>query len=153
MLRAGSIVLSTWCGLNLLLASLILIVVLLFGGNSPLLVMVFEQAEISGLDARVIESLNCLTILYNSCAAALSILVFFIIHKELVNGRKWAFWALLCTIGFVELLAFIASAQVGNQRWQVNVILSILYVVGIGLAGLALLTNRRYEIQPGGTSW
>jgi hypothetical protein len=35
-------------------------------------------------------------------------------------------------------MAFIASAPIGNARWQVNVVQSVLYVVGIGLAGFAL---------------
>jgi hypothetical protein len=38
----------------------------------------------------------------------------------------------------VEILAFIASAPIGNVRWQVNVVQSVLYVVGIGLSGYSL---------------
>jgi hypothetical protein len=38
-------------------------------------------------------------------------------------------------IGFVEVMAFVASAGVGNARWQVNVVQSALYVVGISLSG------------------
>jgi hypothetical protein len=29
-------------------------------------------------------------------------------------------WALPITIGFVEILAFVTPAEVGNARWQVN---------------------------------
>ena len=95
--------------------------------------MVFEKSEIASLDAKVIASLNALTILYNSCAVALSVLALFIIWSGLINGKRWAFWALLITIGFVEILAFVASAGVGNARWPVNVVQSVLYVVGIVL--------------------
>ncbi len=144
MLKAGSIVLSIWSGINLLLAALILTTVILFNGNSPLLVMVFEKSEIARLDARVIAALNCLTILYNSCAIALSILALFIIWSHLINGQKRAFWALLITIGFVELLAFIGSAGVGNARWQVNAVLSVLYIVGIGLTGYSLFKRQTF---------
>lgn len=138
MLKAGSIILSIWSGINFLLAALILTSVVIFNANSPLLVMVFEKPEIAGLDSRVIASLNALTILYNSCSVVVSVMVWIIIRKNLVNRQKWAFWALLFTIGFVEVMAFIASAQVGHARWQVNVILSVLYVLGIGLTGYAL---------------
>lgn len=141
MLKAGAIILSIWGGINFLLAALILTVVLLFNGNSPLLVMVFEQSEIASLDPRVISALNCLTILYNSCAVALSVLALFIIWSNLIKGQKRAFWALLITIGFVELLAFSASAEVGNARWQVNVVLSVLYVLGIGLVGYGIFRH------------
>ena len=66
MLKAGSRFLSLWSGLNFLISSLILTIVVFHIGNSPLLGMVFEKSEIARLDARVISALNCLTILYNS---------------------------------------------------------------------------------------
>jgi hypothetical protein len=50
---------------------------------------------------------------------------------------------LLITIGFVEIFAFIASAPIGNARWQVNIILSALYVVGIGLSGWSLFKGDK----------
>jgi hypothetical protein len=143
MLKRGSIVLSIWSGINFLLAALILTSVVVFNANSPRLVMVFERSEIAALDPRVIASLNALTILYNSCSMVVSVMVWIIIRQNLVNGQKWAFWALLVTIGFVEVMAFIASAQVGHARWQVNVILSVLYILGIGLSGFALFTGDR----------
>ena len=143
MLKAGSRFLSLWSGLNFLISSLILTIVVFHIGNSPLLGMVFEKSEIAGLDARAILALNCLTILYNSYAIALSVLAWFVIRFSLSQGQKWAFWALLITIGFVEILAFVASAPIGNARWQVNVILSTLYVVGIGLSGYSLFKEDK----------
>ncbi len=143
MLKGGSIVLSIWSGVNFLLAALILTSVVIFNANSPLLVMVFERSEIASLEARVIASLNALTILYNSCSVVLSVLVWLLIRKSLIAGQKWAFWVLLFVIGFVEVMAFIASAPIGNVRWQVNVVQSILYVVGIGLSGYSLFRSKQ----------
>ena len=111
MLKRGSIVLSIWSGINFLLAAAILTSVVIFNANSPLLVMVFEKSEIASLDAKVIASLNALTILYNSCSVGLSVLVWLLIRKSLIAGQKWAFWVLLFVIGFVEVMAFIASAE------------------------------------------
>jgi hypothetical protein len=143
MLKTGSTILSIWNGINFLLATLILSSVVIFNANSPLLVMVFEKSEIAGLDAKVIASLNTLTILYNSCSMGLSVLVWLLIQKCLLAGQKWAFWGLLFVIGFVEVMAFIASAGVGNVRWQVNVVQSVLYVVGIGLSGYSILKETK----------
>jgi len=70
MLKRASIVLSIWSGLNFLISSLILTIVVFQIGNSPILALVFEESEIANLDAKVIASLNALTILYNSCAVA-----------------------------------------------------------------------------------
>jgi hypothetical protein len=138
MLKAGSTILSIWNGINFLLAAFILTSVVIFNADSPLLVMVFAESEIASLDTRVIESLNALTILYNSCSMALSVMVWLLIRRSLVAGHQWAFWTLLFVIGFVEVMAFVASAGVGNARWQVNVVQSVLYVVGISLSGYSI---------------
>ena len=143
MLKRGSIVLSIWCGINFLFAALILTSVVIFNANSPLLVMVFEKSEIASLPAKVIASLNALTILYNSCSVVLSVLVWLLIRKSLIAGQKWAFWVLLFVIGFVEVMAFIASATIGNVRRQVNIVQSALYVVGIGLSGYSLFKKDK----------
>jgi hypothetical protein len=146
MLKRGSIVLSIWSGINFLLAALILTSVVVFNADSPLLVMVFKRSEIAALDSRVIASLNALTILYNSCSVVVSVMVWIIIRQNLVSGQKWAFWTLLFTIGFVEVMAFIASAQVGHARWQVNVVLSVLYIVGIGLSGYSMFKSKQQAV-------
>ena len=147
MLKRGATILSFWSGINFLLAFLILISVVVLNANSPLLVMVFERAEIARLDPRVIASLNTLTILYNSCSMAVSVLVWLLIRKILIIGQKWAFWVLLLVIGFVEVMAFIASAGVGNARWQVNILQSVLYVIGIGLSGHSIFSASNQVIK------
>lgn len=138
MLKTGSTILSIWSGINFFLAAFILTTLVIFNADSPLLVMVFKKPEIAALDARVIASLNTLTILYNSCSVVVSVLVWTVIRKHLVAGEKWAFWLLLFVIGFIEVMAFIASAQVEHARWQVNVVLSMLYIAGMGVTGYAL---------------
>jgi hypothetical protein len=143
MLKAGSRFLYLWSGLNFLISSSILTIVVFHIGNSPILALVFGESEIASLDAKVIASLNALTILYNSCSVVLSVLVWFLIRKSLIAGQKWAFWVLLFVIGFVEVMAFIASAPIGNARWQLYVIMSALYVVGIGLSGYSLFKGDR----------
>ena len=146
MLKRGSIVLSIWSGLNFLFAALILTSVVIFKANSPILALVFEKSEIASLDAKVIASLNALTILYNSCSVVLSVLGWLLIRKSLIAGQKWAFWLLLFVIGFVEVMAFIASARVGNVRWQVNVVLSVLYIVGIGMSGYSIFKSKQQAV-------
>ena len=143
MLKAGSRFLYLWSGLNFLISSLILTIVVFHIGDSPILDLVFEKSEIASLDAKVIASLNALTILYNSCSVVLSVLVWLLIRKSLIASHKWAFWVLLFGIGFVEVMAFVASAPIGNARWQVNAVQSVLYVVGIGLSGYSLFKGDK----------
>jgi hypothetical protein len=145
MLKKGSTILSIWTGINFLLAALILTSVVIFKGNSPILALVFEESEIANLDAKVIASLNALTILYNSCSMVVSVLVWLLIRKNLIAGQKWAYWVLLFAIGFVEVMAFIASAPLENARWQVNVVQSVLYLTGICLSGISIFKGAKNE--------
>jgi len=148
MLKAGSRLLSMWCVINFILAFIILIYVIIFKKDSPILqVASFSEIEITSLSAKTIAALNALTILYNSCSVVVSVMVWFLTRKSLIAGQKWAFWVLLFVIGFVELMAFIASSPIGNARWQVNVVQSFLYVVGIGLSGYSLFKGVKNEFN------
>jgi hypothetical protein len=148
MLKKGSTVLSIWCVINFILAFIILIYVIILKKDSPILqVASFSEIEITSLSAKTIAALNALTILYNSCSVVVSVLVWLLIRKSLIASQKWAFWVLLFVIGFVELMAFIASAPIGNARWQMNVVQSFLYVVGIGLSGYSLFKGVKNELN------
>ena len=117
--------------------------VIVLGKDSPILqVAGFSEADIAGLTARTIAALNCFTILYNSCSLMVSVLTWPLIRRNLVAGEKWAFWMLVGVIAFVEAMAFLASSYIGNGRWQVNVVQSILYVVGIGLCVYPILKPK-----------
>jgi len=144
MLKKGSMVLSIWCVINSILAFVILVYVIVLKQNSPILqVASFSEAEIANLGSKTIAALNCFTILYNSCSLAVSVLTWPLIRKNLVTGQKSAFWMLLFVIGFVEVMAFLASSYIGNGRWQVNVVQSVLYGLGIGLSGWSLFKGVR----------
>jgi len=143
MLRYGCISLSCWSGVNLFLSSLILLIVVTRLGNSPLLSMVFEADEVAALGTKVVGALNTLTILYNSYAVAMSVMVWLVTRNALRYKARWAFWALLVAIGVAEVFAFIASAPFNHTRWQVNVVLSLLYLIGMAMAGYAVYGRRR----------
>ena len=142
MLKRCSIVLSICSGINFLLAASILTIVVFHIGNSPILALVLENSEIASLESKVIASLNALTILYNSCSLMVSVLTWPLIRKNLLAGQKSAFWTLVFVIGFIEVMAFLASSYIGHGRWQVNVLQSVLYVVGIGLSGYSLFNRK-----------
>ncbi len=146
MLKKGSMVLSIWCGINFMLAFIILCYVIVLGKDSPILqVAGFSEADIAGLSARTIAALNSFTILYNSCSLVVSVLTWPLIRKSLVAGNKSAFWMLVSIIAFIEVMAFLASSSIGNGRWQVNVVQSVLYLVGISLSGYALFKSKEIK--------
>jgi hypothetical protein len=154
MLKKGSTVLSIWCGINFILALIILCYVIVLKQNSPILqVASFSETEIAGLSAKTIAALNCFTILYNSCSLMVSVLTWPLIRKNLVAGEKSAFWTLVFGIGFLEGMAFLASSYIGHGRWQVNALQSILYLMGIGLTAYPILkpsSRLPLQAQPAG---
>jgi hypothetical protein len=148
MLKKGSIILSIWCVINFMLGFTILCYVIVLKKDTPILqVAAFSESEIAGLSARTIGALNCFTILYNSCSLVISVLTWLLIRKNLVAGEKWAFWLLVGVIGFIEAMAFLASSYIGNGRWQVNVVQSILYLTGIGLSGYSIFKGEKNEFN------
>ncbi len=143
MLKKGSVILSIWCIFNFILAFMILSYVIVFKGNSPILqVASFSEGEIASLSAKTIAALNCFTILYNSCSLVVSVLTWPLIRRDLLAGQRWAFWMLVFVIGFLEAMAFFASSYIGHGRWQVNVVQTGLYVVGISLCAYPILKPK-----------
>jgi hypothetical protein len=148
MLKKGSNALSIWCAINFFLALVILCYVIVLKKDSPILqVASFSEAEIADLSAKTIASLNCFTILYNSCSLMISVLTWPLIRKNLVAGEKWAFWLLVGVIGFIEFMAFLASSYIGHGRWQVNVVQSVLYLAGIGMSGYSIFKGVKNEFS------
>jgi len=148
MLKKGSFVLSIWCVINFLLALIILGYVILLRKNSPILqVASFSEVEITMLSAKTMSALDSLTILYNSSSLMISVLTWPLIRKNLAAGDKWAFWLLVGGIGFVEVMAFLASSYIGNGRWQVNVVQSVLYLTGICLSGISIYKGAKNEFR------
>ena len=148
MLKNGSIVLSIWCVINFLLALIILSYVIILQKNSPILqVASFSEVEIASLSARTIAVFNCFTILYNSCSLMISVLTWPLIRRNLVAGEKWAFWMLVAVIGFIEVMAFLASSYIGNGRWQVNLVQSVLYLTGISMSGYSIFKGVKNNVS------
>ena len=143
MLKKGSVILSIWCIINFILAFTILIYVIVFQRNSPILqVASFSESEIASLSAKTIAALNCFTILYNSCSLVVSVLTWPLIRRDLIAGQKRAFWMLVFVIGFIEVMAFTASSFIGHGRWQVNVVQTTLYLIGISLCAYPILKPK-----------
>ena len=142
-LKYGCAALYCWSSINLFLSALILFLVVSGLQNSPLFSMVFESSEVAELPNKVISAMNTLTILYNSYAVAMSVMVWFVVRNAMRNRAQWAFWAVLVTIGIAEIFAFIASAPFNHTRWQVNVVLSLLYIIGMALTGYSLYGRER----------
>jgi hypothetical protein len=85
-----------------------------------------------------VATVKCLAILFNSCAAGLSLLTVSVVWCALRKGEQWAFWALLLAAGLAQAMAFVADAAIGMRTLVPNLVLTALFLAGLGLAGYAL---------------
>jgi hypothetical protein len=138
MLKAGAIILTIVAVFNLLLAAGILIAIIFFGKNPPILYVSMGQSEIAGLSDQVLRTFKSLAVYFNSAVVASCIGGLFVIWMGLAQGHKWAFWALLTTAIVGQVSGFVADSFIGNKTLVINMVFTILYLLGIGLSGFGL---------------
>ncbi len=138
MLKIGAVVLTIDAVFNLLLAAGILVAIIFWGENPPILYVSLKQAEIARLDKQVLTTFKSLAVYFNSAVVTFCLLSVFMIWMGLAHGQSWAFWALLITMGIGQILGFVAESLIGNKTLGVNIILTAVYLLGIGLSWYGL---------------
>lgn len=134
MLKIGAIILTAGVVFNFLLAAGILIAIIFLGKNPPILYVSLEKAEIAGLGEQVLRTFKSLAIYFNSAVMLFCLLSIFVIWMGLSRGQKWAFWALLISMGTGQMSGFIADSFIGNKTFVINIVFTIIYLSGIGLS-------------------
>jgi hypothetical protein len=134
MLKIGAVILTLAAAFNFLSATGILAAIIFFGKNPPILYVSLEQTEIGRLDKQVLTTFKSLEVYLNSAVVASCLLSIFVIWMGLVQGQRWAFWAILITMGIGQVLGFIADSFIGNKTLGVNIIFTVAYFLGIGLS-------------------
>jgi hypothetical protein len=138
MLKIGAVILTVGVIFNFLLAAGILVAVIFFGKNPPILHVSLEQAQIARLDKQVLTTFKSLAVYFNSAVVTFCVLSIFVIWMGLAQGQRWAFWALLITMGISQILSFVADSLIGNRTLVVNIIFTVAYMLGIGLSWCGL---------------
>ena len=64
--------------------------------------------------------------------------MFFVIWSSLIHEHKLAFFLLLITAGLGQIVTFKADAAIGTKLIPLNIILSVLFFVGIASAGYSI---------------
>jgi len=134
VLKIGAIVLTIDVVLNFLFAAGILVATIFFGKNPPIMYVSLEQAEIDRLDMQTVATFKSLAIYFNSAVVTFCLLSIFVIWMGLAQGQRWSLWALLITMGIGQILGFAADSFIGNKTLRVNIILTVVYLLGIGLS-------------------
>ncbi len=144
MLKIGAVILTFGAVFNLLLAAGILIAIIFFGKDPPILYVSFAESGIANLDELTLTTFRSLAVYFNSAVVASCILGIFVIWMGLAQGHKWAFWALLITAGIGQASGFVADSFIGNKTLVINMVFTVLYLLGIGLSGFGLWMKRSF---------
>ena len=140
MLRIGCIILSIWSGIQFI-ASVMSLAASFIGKYAPMMKMVFTDEEISSIDSKVLGVTKALAINHNTGATIFSLFSIIIIWFALNNGQKWSFWGLLILGLFSHIIWFLSDSLIGNKSLVVNVILLLIFVIGISLSGIGLFNK------------
>jgi hypothetical protein len=138
MLKIGAVILTIDAVFNFLLAAGILVAIIFLGKNPPILYVSIGETEIARLDKQVLTTFKSLAVYFNSAVVTSCLLSIFVIWMGLAQGQRWAFWALLITMGTGHILGFVADSFIGNRTIVVNIILMVVYLLGIGLSWYSL---------------
>ena len=115
------------------------------GRDAPALGMLFSKAEMARLDGRAVAVVNAQAAITNPCIVALCVLVLVVVWKGLVNGKRWAFWAIALVLLPLQIFGFVSDAFLGHRNLVANVASSVILVSGVTLAGFGL----RRHVNPG----
>ena len=141
MLRVGAIILFLMTGCGMLLGAFLLVLVMGFDYNPVFLSNAYNE-ETATLSQEIISMAKYLVILVNAFYVATCFLILVTIWKNLLKGQKWAFWVIAIVVGFMMIMGFLADTAIGNKNVILNIVLSVLALVGIVLSDYGLLKQQ-----------
>jgi len=154
MLRAGAMILFTLNAGYMLSAALSLFAALGLGWVAPHLFRGPPIEAIPGLSPEIAGTTRCLAILCYAFAVGYFLLLHLTTWKGLIKGQKWAFWATIITVAFIQVMLFVADAATG-LRWVAGtdyVVLSAVALAGIMLSGYGFIEQHSGAIGPQATT-
>jgi len=139
MLRAGCVLLSVWCAINLLIGFVIVIAIVVFNTNAPALPVLFNEMEAHQIDARALATINAIAVFFNAIQAAFCGMCLVVVWVGLWQRARWAYWSLLGTTIYIQA-AGLASDYLffGNRNIVPIAIGAILLLIGFGCSGFAI---------------
>lgn len=133
----GAVLVSVWGGLNLLLASGIVVAIVALGRPPPSLVLFVSAEQLAQTPAQAIALIHALAVFGNACAAAASALSLFVVWRGVMAGARWALPALAAVLVPLQLCGFASDAFLGHSSWGANLASSVILGVGLGLCAWA----------------
>lgn len=138
MLLAGVIVITVWAAVNMVMGLFVLVNVLFLMPHPLISRVVFTEAELAQLTPKTTATIKSLAILLNASVVAVAVLVLMVAWMGLARGDHWAWWLLLGTLAFLQIMQFAGDAAVGTKTLPASVVMTALAVLGLVLAGVGL---------------
>jgi|GEM_PF-1593773 len=139
LLRTGCVVLSVWSVLNILASLIVVIIPVVFGGETaPALLDSLSANEIQGLSDGIERNANGIAVFANGLNIAFCTLALFAIWQGLHKKMKWVFWALLVSLSLNVLAGTLADYVVGLLHPEVNIISAAILAVGLGCSAQSI---------------
>lgn len=143
MIKAGSVVLTVWCVLNLLVGAGVVLYIVALGNDAPVLEMSVTEGEIQALNPEVLAATNSIAIFLNACIASVCLLSLFVIWGGLIKRQKWAFWSLLSSMGVLLVGGYLSDSVLGNPNLLAMNLGTLVLLLGFGLSGYAIFRSGR----------
>jgi hypothetical protein len=124
---------------------------LIFGKNAPVLLVLYGDISGKGLDARALATINALAVLCNAALAAMSVLSLTIIWCALVRRAVWALWSLAASVLFLQAASFASDSLLHQPDVLGNAAALSIPVVGIVFAALGILRRSHKSAADGAT--
>jgi hypothetical protein len=110
MLRTGAVILTFWAAVRLALAVGILAMMLVFGKNAPVLLVLYNDIQGKDVEGRALATINALAVLCNASIAAMRLLSLTVIWCALMRRAAWAVWSLAVCVFFLQGASFVGDS-------------------------------------------
>ena len=141
-LKVSAVLLTIWSVLNFAVAAAVTEMTVA-GAPAPALRLVMGEADMHGLDARMVAVISAQAAFCNPCIVALCLLVTVLAWKGLMARARWSWWALVGALLPLQLFAYVSDAFIGWRCVSGNVASSVLLGAAFGLAAWGMAQERR----------
>jgi energy-converting hydrogenase Eha subunit E len=122
--------------------------VLGFGKNAPVLMVLYGNIQGVGVDARALATINALAVLCNAAIAAMSLLSLMVIWRALVRRAIWAVWALAACVLLLQGASFVCDWMLHDPDVLGNSVAFSIPATGVVLAALGVSRTSATKAQP-----
>lgn len=133
-LKIGIVLLTVWCGLEIVVAAWVTAVTFA-GGPPPALALVMSKARISTVDPIAVAVINAQAAILNPCICVVCTMALVLAWRGLARGQRWTLWLLTGTLLPLQVTAFGSDNFLGHRNLSANLISTLMLTAPLALCG------------------